>query len=138
MSGTQVYEPQTRALLGTASHFSKEVVLKLTWSPEEQADDIEEHLWYNAVLPPEGQASLSLLSHSLSLSHTHTRALSHTLSLSLSLSRSLSLSLSTPPHSNHPRAQADDIEEHLWYNAVLPPEEQAAVLADKETLVRRV
>ena len=27
------------------------------------------------------------------------------------------------------------VYEHMWYNAVLPPEEQAAVLADRETLV---
>ena len=29
---------------------------------------------------------------------------------------------------NYPRPQADDIKEHLWYNAVLPPEEQAYIL----------
>jgi len=29
LSDTQVYEPQTRALLGTASHFCEVVVLKL-------------------------------------------------------------------------------------------------------------
>jgi hypothetical protein len=52
---------------------------------QEQADDIEEHLWYNAVLPPEEQASLS-----------------HTLFLSFSLSISL-------PPSVPPQEQADDI-----------------------------
>ena len=88
-SHTRVYEPRIRALLGTASHFCKGVILKLTLlacsltlqGRECRGTDarfnVKSRQVYGVFSEP---ASLSLsLFLSLSLSHTHTHTLTQSL-----------------------------------------------------------